>query len=135
MLKIIQITDCFIYDAPFQSRGGLLDNVFSHLYVELALHDNKYIIYWQVQIYLNLPLNENEESIISYSIIVGNKNMDAPFVFSNYNYIYGTDYLVYALNKETINKIRAESPSNSGIQKLKLGRTRVKASNPQVVKV
>ena len=59
--------------------------------------------------------------------------MDAPFVFSNYNYIYGTDYLVYALNKETINKIRAESPSNSGIQKLKLGRTRVKASNTQVM--
>ena len=81
--------------------------------------------------YLNLPLNQNEESVISYSIIVGNKNMDSPFGFTNYNYIYGTDYLYYALNKETLNEIRAESPTNTGIQKLRLGRTRVKASNTQ----
>ena len=79
--------------------------------------------------YLNLPPDEKEAISKTYTISVGNRNTDHSLTMSNFNYLYGTDYLDYRLNKDILKKIREKSPTKTGFQKLKLGRSRVKAAN------
>ena len=80
--------------------------------------------------YLPLPSDEHDLLSIQYTIIVGNRNTDRhSLTISNFNYLYGTNYLDLRVNKDILKKIRERSPTKTGFQKLKLGRNRVKAAN------